>query len=180
MADISINRFKSKLPGGGARANLYEAIVNFPSAAGGDVEYTSFMIKAAALPASVIAPIEVNYRGRKLQLAGDRTFEPWTITVINDVNMKVRSYFENWSNYINDYITNTGEANFLNYEQDMEIHQLGRNGERTKSYYIYQCWPTNISAVDVGNDNENTISEFTVELQMLQFTPDVERNQGAT
>ena len=90
MAILGVDDFKSKLVGGGARPNLYKVTMNYPSYAQGDVELTSFMCKAAQLPASVIAPLEVNFRGRKLQMAGDRTFEPWTITVINDIGFEVR------------------------------------------------------------------------------------------
>jgi hypothetical protein len=173
MADISISKFKAQLPGGGARANLFEVIVNFPGVATNSAAQSAapFLIKAAALPASVIGNIEVNYRGRKIQLAGDRSFEAWTITVINDTNFLIRNAFENWSNAINNYVTNTGEATWTNYVADMEVSQLDRQGEKVKSYLIQECWPTNISAIDVGNDNENAIEEFTVELQMLQFRP---------
>ena len=98
MAILGVDDFKSKLTGGGARGNLFKATANFPGFAGGDVELTSFMIKAASLPASVISPITIPYRGRQLQIAGDRTFEPWTITVINDTGMDVRNAFERWMN----------------------------------------------------------------------------------
>lgn len=173
MADISISKFKSQLPGGGARSNLFEAIINFPAVATNSAAQGAapFLVKTAALPASVIANIEVNYRGRKLQLAGDRTFEPWTITVINDTDFLIRNAFENWSNKINDFVLNTGEPDWTQYVADMQISQLDRKGDKVKTYLIQECWPTNISAIDVGNDNENTIEEFTVELQMLQFRP---------
>ena len=78
---LGVDSFKAKLVGGGARTNLFKATVNFPSGVQGDVELSSFMIKAAQLPASIIAPVTVPFRGRQLQVAGDRTFEPWTITV---------------------------------------------------------------------------------------------------
>ena len=93
MAILGVDDFKSKLVGGGSRANLFKATVNFPGYAAGDVELTSFMIKAAQLPASIIAPITIPFRGRQLQIAGDRTFEPWSITVINDVSMDARNAF---------------------------------------------------------------------------------------
>ena len=84
MANLGVDDFKSKLIGGGARTNLFQVTPNFPGFAGGDVELTSFMCKAASLPASTITNIEVPFRGRKLNIAGDRIFEPWTITIIND------------------------------------------------------------------------------------------------
>ena len=81
MAILGINDFKSKMIGGGARSNLFKVTCNFPAYAGGNSELAAFMIKAAQLPSSIIAPITVPFRGRQLQLAGDRTFEPWTIMV---------------------------------------------------------------------------------------------------
>ena len=100
----TISDFKSKLKGGGARPNLFEVELAFPDAIRIDndvVENARFLVKAAALPASTIAPIDVAFRGRILKIAGDRTFETWTITIINDVSFEIRSAFEKWMNYIN-------------------------------------------------------------------------------
>ena len=166
MAILGVDDFKSKLTGGGARANLFKATVNFPGYAGGDVELTSFMIKAAQLPASIIAPITIPFRGRQLQIAGDRTFEPWSITIINDVNMEVRNAFERWMNGINQHNSNTGLSNPTEYQADMIVEQLNKAGEVTKRYDFRGTFPTNISAIDVSYDSENTIEEFTVELQV--------------
>ena len=118
MAILGVDDFKSKLVGGGARPNLYKVTMNYPSYAQGDVELTSFMCKAAQLPASIINPLEVNFRGRKLQVAGDRIFEPWTITVINDTGFEVRDAMERWMNGINSNNANTGLANPTDYQAD--------------------------------------------------------------
>ena len=166
MAILGVDDFKSKLVGGGSRANLFKATVNFPGYAGGDVELTSFMIKAAQLPSSIIAPITIPFRGRQLQIAGDRTFEPWTVTIINDVSMDARNAFERWMNGINQHVNNTGLSNPTEYQADMIVEQLNKAGEVTKRYDIRGCFPTNISAIDVSYDSENTIEEFTVELQV--------------
>lgn len=166
MAILGVDDFKSKLIGGGARSNLFKATINFPGYAQGDVELTSFMVKAAQLPASIVAPITIPFRGRQLQIAGDRTFEPWNITIINDVNMDVRNAFERWMNGINQHATNTGLTNPTDYQADMIIEQLDKDGNATKRYDIRGCFPTNVSAIDVSYDSENTIEEFTVELQV--------------
>ena len=150
MAILGVDDFKSKLNGGGARPNLFKATINFPAYAGGDVEFTSFMVKGAGLPASVIANIDVPFRGRQLKVAGDRTFEPWTITVINDQEMNVRNAFETWMNGINSH---------------MLIEQLDRDGNITKTYTIRGSFPTNISQIDLSYDTNDAIEEFTVELQ---------------
>lgn len=166
MAILGVDDFKSKLVGGGARSNLFRAVVNFPAYAIGDVELTSFMCKAAQLPASVIAPITIPFRGRQVQVAGDRTFEPASLTIINDTNFAVRNAFERWMNGINQNRTNTGITNPTSYQADVVIEQLDKSGLIVKSYFLRGCFPTNLSAIDVSYDNENAIEEFTVEMQV--------------
>ena len=162
---LNIEDFKAKLVGGGARANLFKVICNFPGAAGGNSELASFMIKAAALPASVIAPIEVPFRGRKLKVAGDRTFEPWTITVINDNNMSVRNAMERWMNLINQHLNNAGAVNPTAYQTDMEVQQLDREGNVVKSYTFRGTFPTNIAQIELNWETNDAVEDFTVELQ---------------
>lgn len=169
MAALNINDFKAKLIGGGARNNLFKVTVNFPAFAGGSSELTSFLVKAAQLPSSVVAPITIPFRGRQLQVAGDRTFEPWSITVINDVGMEIRNAFERWVNNINNNANNTGLTNPSSYTVDMQVAQLNKAGEETKKYIFRGCWPSNVSAIDLSNDSENTIEEFGVELQVLYW-----------
>ena len=106
MAILGVDDFKSKLVGGGARSNMFKVTCNFPSYAQGDVELSSFMIKGAQFPSSVVAPVPVLFRGRQLQLAGDRTFEPVSLTVINDTGFEVRNSFERWMNGINEHNNN--------------------------------------------------------------------------
>ena len=166
MAILGIDDFKSRLTGGGARANMFKATVNFPGYAEGDVELTSFLCKAAQLPASILSPVEIPFRGRKLIMAGDRTFEPWTITVINDTDFKVRNAFERWSNGINQHEANVGIANPNDYMADMIVEQLDKEGKAVKRYDFRGTFPTNIGAIDLSYENENTIEEFTVELQV--------------
>jgi hypothetical protein len=170
---LNVSDFIGQFKYAGARANLFEVTGQIPSAAGSfDGTKASFLIKAASFPSSIIAPIEINFRGRKVQYAGDRSFEPWTITVLNDVDFYIRNKFEAWSNIINNYGSNLAfREEFNNYTVDWTISQLDRKNQKTKTYKLKNCWPTNIAAIDVGNDNENTIEEFTVELQFLDFIP---------
>ena len=160
----NVDDFKSKLIGGGARPNLFKAIVNFPAYAQGDTELTSFMCKGAQLPGSVIAQIDVPYRGRQLKIAGDRTFENWTITVLNDTGMEVRNAMERWMNGMNEHVNNTGLSNPTDYQADMTIEQLDKAGNVTKSYTIRGAYPVNVAAIDLSYDSNDAIEEFTVEL----------------
>jgi len=166
MAILGVDDFKSKLVGGGARANLFKATLNFPSYAVGDVELTSFMCKAAQLPGSTINPIMVPFRGRQLQIAGDRVFEPWTVTIINDTDFSIRNSFERWMNGINQHNANTGLTNPVEYQADMIVEQLNKEGESVKRYDFRGTFPTNVSPIEVSYDSENVIEEFTVELQV--------------
>ena len=164
MAILGVDDFKAKLTGGGARPNLFKATINFPAYAGGDSEFTSFMVKGAGLPASVIANIDVPFRGRQLKIAGDRTFEPWTITIINDSEMRVRNSFETWMSGINNHVENTGLQNPTDYQADMIVEQLGKDGSVTKTYTLRVAYPTNISQIDLSYDTNDAIEEFTVEI----------------
>jgi len=157
--------FKAKLKGGGARSNLFKATVNFPAYAGGDAELTSFMCKAAQLPASVMNVIEVPFRGRQLKIAGDRTFEPWNVTVLNDTGFEVRNAMERWMNGINAHSANTGLTNPVTYQADLIVEQLDKDGSVVKTYNFRGCFPTNMSSIDVSYENE-AIEEFTVEFQV--------------
>lgn len=170
---LGIDQFKSKLTGGGARANLFRVIATFPAASGqgADIsELTSFMCKAAALPASTISDVAVPFRGRELHIAGDRSFEPWTITIINDTNFAVRNAFERWSNAINAHTLNEGLTNPADYKADMLIDQLDRDGSVLKTYTFKGTYPTSVSSIDVSWDPSDAIEEFTVELQVDYWT----------
>ena len=167
-----ITDFKSKLIGGGARPNLFEVELAFPEeiAIDNDVkEKARFLVKAAALPASNITPIDVNFRGRILKIAGDRTFDTWTITVINDTDFAIRSAFEKWMNSINRLSDATGTNNPADQQEDAYVHQLDRDGSTLRTYRFYDVFPTQISQVDLSYETVDTIQEFTVELQVLYY-----------
>jgi len=164
-----ITDFKSKMSGGGARSNLFEVVLSFPESAPADtnvLDKSRFLIKSVALPASTVAPLEVAFRGRTLKLAGDRTFESWTITVINDTDFAIRSAFESWVNSINRVSDNTGETNPALYQADAFVYQLDRDGTTLRAYHFYDLFPTNISSIQLAYETD-AIQEFTVEMQVL-------------
>ncbi len=172
MAILGVDDFKSKLVGGGARPNLFKATVNFPAYAGGEVELTSFLDKAAQLPASTIGTVNVPFRGRQVLIAGDRTFEPWTITVINDTDFKVRNAFERWMNGINQHRNNTGLTNPVDYQADMSVAQLDKSGNEVKVYNFRGTFPTAVSSIELSYESTDAIEEFTVELQVQYWESD--------
>jgi len=163
-----ITDFKSKLTGGGARSNLFEVVLTFPDAAAPDtnvLEKSRFLVKGANLPASNVAQIDVPFRGRILKIAGDRTFDSWTVTVINDTDFAIRSAFERWMNTINKVSDNTGLTNPADYQAEAYVYQLDRDGSVLRTYRFYDVFPTNISQIELAYDAQG-IQEFTVELQV--------------
>ena len=164
----TISNFKSKLTGGGARANLFEVVLTFPDAAQPDsdvLEKARFLVKGANLPASNVAQIDVPFRGRILKIAGDRTFDTWSITVLNDTDFSIRSAFEKWMNFINRVSDNTGATNSEDYQADAYVYQLDRSGETLRKYHFFDVFPTQVSPIELSYDSAG-IQEFTVELQV--------------
>lgn len=191
----TITQFKERLAGGGARPNLFEvSIPSFPqpiqnfwsSGAGGEAETFSFLCKSAALPASNVNPIDVPFRGRILKVAGDRTFDPWTVTIINDEDFKLRTGFEKWMNHINKLDNATGATSPEAYMTDAYVYQLGRGktknssgnyGDRNgggltplRTYKFFSIFPTNVSQIDLSYDTSDDIETYTVEFQILYWT----------
>ena len=187
MATSRIADIRSSLKGGGARPNLFQ--VDIP-AKNGIFAYTrnngqaeaKILVKAAQLPASNIASIDVPFRGRIMKVAGDRTFDTWTVTVINDVDFNLRTTFQNWMQRIAQYADASGEANPTDYKSTAKVRQLGRLASDTKTtqnaglenvyeYTFFGIFPTNISAIDLSYDTADTIEEFTVEFQVDYWAP---------
>ena len=164
----TISDFKSKLTGGGARANLFEVVLTFPDLAQAPTDVldkSRFLVKAARLPASNIQQIDVPFRGRILKIAGDRTFDSWSITVINDTDFAIRSAFERWMNVINRLSDNTGAVNPADYQADCYVYQLDRDGQSLRSYRFFDTFPTQVGPIELSYDATG-IQEFTVELQV--------------
>ena len=169
----SIDDFKSNLIGGGARANQYRVIMSTPPAiaTGLDINRASFLVKATSLPGQTISEIEVQFRGRQLYLAGDRTFETWTTTIINDTDFMVRNAMERWMNGINDLDENTGLANVADYTAQLTVEQLDRDDNILKSYVLKNCWPTTVTPIELSYDTVSDIETFDVTWRYTSFTP---------
>ena len=167
----TIDEFKANLIGGGARANQFRVTFTTPGAiaTGLDIAKASFLIKAAALPGQSIPEIEVPFRGRIMHIAGDRTFEPWTTTVINDADFMVRNAIERWMNAINDLVTNTGLSNVSDYQADLTVEQLDRDDTVLKSYILRNCMPQGTGAIELSYETANAIEEFTVTWRYSHF-----------
>ena len=166
----AIERFRSKLPRGGARNNLFRVLINYPSFVGGDTETTAILCKAASLPGSTIGKIPMNYRGRTFSLPGDRPeFDPWQITIINATDFGVWDAMKKWSNGINNVKTNTPDADPSEWYADLIVEQLDANKDVLKRYKIVDAWPEIVGQIDLNNDTTNQIEEFPVTFSYLYW-----------
>jgi hypothetical protein len=169
----NVSDFKSQLIGGGARANQFRAYLHFPTfVTAGALEgaRAQFLCKSASLPGSTIASIEIPYRGRVLNVAGERTFQPWQVTIYNDVTFGLRNAFESWQAGIQRYAATEGKTNPAEYQVELEIHQLDRNGATLKIYKFADAFPTSIGAITLDYDSANQLETFDVEFTYNYFT----------
>ena len=158
----------------GVRPNMFQVDITFPGT-NADQTLVSYMCKSAALPASNIGVIEVPFRGRTVKIAGDRTFDNWSATFINDKEMKTRSYFEQWLNEINTHKANTGDIQDPTaYGRSVVIRQLEKDsspaGSELRSYKLWYAFPISTSAIDLAYDSNDQIEEFSVEFQYSYWT----------
>ena len=178
----TISDFKGSLIGGGARPNLFEVeLTTLPGGIAWDSSHFSYMCKAATLPASNIANIDVPFRGRIFKVAGDRTIDPWTVTIINDEEFKLRNAFEQWADLIARLDNNMGVTNPEDYMSNAKVYQLGRgatvrsatnagtSNSVLKEYEFYNIWPSTVAAIDLSYDSTDTIEEFTVDFQVQSY-----------
>ena len=178
----TISQFKSQLIGGGARPNLFEVeLTTLPAGIAWPADNFRYMCKAAQLPASVIANIDIPFRGRIFKVAGDRTIEPWSITVINDEDFRIRKAMEEWVDFIAKLENNLGATDPSAYMVNAKVFQLGRGsapssqtnaGDRNavlREYEFIDIFPTNVSSIDLSYDSSDTIEEFVVDFQVQSF-----------
>lgn len=211
MASSSIDSFKASVQADFARPNLFSVGLKFPgglklgdaNAAKQLTALGEFTVRAANLPSSQMGVIEVPYRGRVLKIAGDRTYEPWTITIMNDTKFSMRSSFEAWFSGIqanNENYSSIGTlgdaSDSTGYFADMSVSQLSRDqgngagatsasassgdkGPKTlRKYEFINVFPSNISAIDLDFGSNDAIEEFTVELQVQYWQAASDKSVG--
>lgn len=172
----NVQDFKKTLVNGGARANLFKVTLNLPNG-GGEVKGVSeFLVKTAELPGSTITPIIIPFRGRQLKVAGDKTFDPWTITVMNDRNFTIRNAMEYWMSEINNHEDNQGVND--GYFAEMLVSQLDRNGKEIETYRLVDAWPSDLGPIGVSFDAENQIEEYQITFQYQYWLRGNTQGQG--
>lgn len=166
---MKIQDFAAILQKGGARSNRFEVAIEFPAAAGdaNTIRRTAFTVRATSFPGSTVGTIEQPFRGRTLKIPGDRVYEPWTCTFVNDdVDMTVRTAFEKWQNAINSYNTNQGFSGLNDIFATVSVYQLDtRTEQRGKAYVMKMAWPSELGPVEVSQDANDEISTFDVTFQ---------------
>jgi|TARA_E500000318_G_scaffold103670_1_gene108946 hypothetical protein len=167
----NIDDFKANLVGGGSRANQFRVTITPPTgiAIGLNVRQASFLAKASNLPGQTLGEIPVPFRGRNIYIAGDREFETWTATFINDTDFNVRNAIERWMNGINDLAENTGVTAATDYQADLTVEQLDRDDTVLKTYIFRNAFPQTIAQIDLSYETTNAIEEFEVTWRYQHF-----------
>lgn len=170
---FSITDIKSRLVGGGARPTMFYVKVTWNNDTTGGLQDIQYMVQSSSLPASTIGSFDVPYFGRKIRLAGDRTFEPWTVTVINDENFKIRHAMENWHNQMNQLSTGRTQLASTSpaaYKGTATVFQLSKKGEAIRAYEFQGIFPSDISNIDVDWNDTDSIERFQVTFQYDWYT----------
>ena len=173
MTTFNVERFKSALTNGGARPNQFAVQMSFPTYVSGAaiaVARAPFLVNIAELPGQTVNPAIVQYRGREVKFVGDRIYAPWTITVLNDAEMSIRTALEQWMGGMEDNANKTGRLQPSEYQRDMDVFQLDRNGNLLKSYKLVNAFPVDLSPVALDFGANDQISQFTVTFQYQHFT----------
>jgi hypothetical protein len=181
---FNINDIRSQLTLGGARPSLFQVIISNPVNPVADFKLP-FLCKVAQIPSSTLGLIEVPYFGRKLKMAGDRRFDPWTVTIINDEDFRVRNAMEQWNNYIQLYQQNvtavgTGAPGF--YKSQAIVTQFGKAGEILRTYQFNGIYPESIAPIDLAWAAVDEIEEFQVTFQYdtFEIRPGITGNAGGS
>ncbi len=174
---MNINGFKSNLVGGGARPNQFRARLIFPaSVAGGAVaaRASEFLVEATHLPGSTIGVAAAMYRGRRIPMYGDRTFQPWSFTVINDTNFTLKNAFEEWMHLANNVRDNTGITDPTLYEVQMGVDHLDRNENVIKTYEFYGAFPVQVDPINLNFGDNDQLERFNVTIEYTNYdSPDL-------
>jgi hypothetical protein len=164
---FNVAEFRANMIGDGARPNLFQVTLTFPTiAANGSAagQKTTFMAKSAQLPGSTVGTVPVFYFGRELKFAGNRTFTDWTLQIINDEDFVVRNALESWMNAINSHTTNVrdgGAVNPTGYTVDATVTQYGKAGNELKSYKFVGVFPLDVAPIDLDWGSNDVIEEYS-------------------
>ena len=165
---FSVTDFKANLKQGGARPSLFIVELSYPQPHVALPSTPSrFLVKGASIPTSTIGVYDVFYQGKAVKVAGDRTFETWDTTIINDEDYTIRAALEKWMNLISTHKLNTRrefttkEGETADYKQTIKVSQYGRDGLHKHHYHFYGAFPTQLSAITLDWGTASEIEEYT-------------------
>lgn len=170
---FNVDQFKAAMIGGGARANQFFVTLNFPSyvtLGSAASAQAAFLVNAATLPGSIVNPTIVPYRGREVKFAGERIFQPWTVTIMNDVSFNIRNSLEKWMAGMNGLVDNTGRTNPREYQANLVVTQLDRNNNPLKIYTLASAFPVDLGDIQLNYGDNDTIESYTVTFQYQHYT----------
>lgn len=183
-----IGNFINEFGAAGARPSLYEVVITTPGGVSGveTPEKITYLCKNAQLPASTIGEIPVSFLGRQIKMPGIRTYENLTLSFYNDEDFSVRHNMEKWMHQIQKFKQPFGNiVNLAQSEQgysstEMVVTQLSKAGDGLRSYKFWHCFPTVVSAIDLGFDQAEAIEEFSVTFAYSYFEIAGGSGEGAT
>ncbi len=182
MAGDNLDAFQSSFNGGN-RSHLYDVTMNWPTGIPNRDKFDEmnrFRIRAVNLPPSQVNPIRIPYRGRILKWPGDRVYFPWTFRILDDQKedstqrTSIWHGLQEWSNFINDHVTNRSSDNWSDFTADWTIQQVGYGteaGASLKEIQLVDCWPTSVGPITMDSNAIDTLVEFTVTVEYSWYIP---------
>lgn len=183
LSNFTLANFMTSLKDG-ARPNQFAVDIDIPPALVGAIPDAliaenkfRFHCKATSLPASEVGEIPISFRGKKFKIAGDKTFEDWTVTIINDSDFILRDAFEQWNEAIVGNVNGDRLVdNVIDYMSTGRIYQLDQNGNILAAYDFIGAWPAIVGAVQLSMDTSDTVEEFDVTFKYQWFEGAKTRN----
>jgi hypothetical protein len=165
---FAISEFKSNLKQGGARPSLFKVLFQYPSRITTPPTKAEFLVKATTIPASTIGSYDVFYHGKAIHVAGDRSFDTWDTTIINDEDFGIRNTLESWMASISNHKLNTrdkgvfdtSEGDVAKYKTTLQVQQFSKAGDDLRTYIFNGAWPSSLSTINLDWGTQE-IEEFT-------------------
>lgn len=155
---FNLSTFKTgALPQGGFRPTLFEIRETTRLGTG-----AGLLCQAAQVPAQTMGVVEVPYFGRKIKLAGDRTYAEWTTTFMVDESFDVRRQLEDWNLAMNSAEENLRAEIATAYKEDVQVLLYGKQGSVIREYNLIGCWPADVSTIELDWNQAGTISTYSV------------------
>ena len=166
---FALSEFKTNLKQGGARPSLFKVEFQYPSGIPTPPTKAEFLVKSTTIPASTIGSYDVFYHGKAIHVAGDRSYDTWDTTIINDEDFGIRKTLEAWMNAISHHKLNTrdkekfdtSEGDVAKYKKTLKVTQFGKDGKGLRTYTFVGAWPSALSTINLDWATASEIEEYT-------------------